>query len=125
MIVLAGVDRLFACSSSAMPRMRRGRLMMKSRIRALRRVASQSHKAVVISFLTILVMGLTMILWAAAAPLAASVLAVTAAVAMSVSVWRLFVRRSPRIRTTEEVKRRLGLPVLAVYVRPLDGGEDV
>ena len=96
---------------------------MKSRIRALRRVAP-SHKAVVISVPTVLVMGLGMILWAGEAPLAASVLVAIAAVGIGFFVGLFVVRRSPRIRTAEDVKRRLGLPVLATYVRPLDERED-
>ena len=97
---------------------------MKSRIRALRRVALPSRKVVVIFVPAVLVMGLAMIFWAGEAPLAASVLVGIAVVGIGFFVGLFVVRRSTRLRTADDVKRRLGLPVLATYVRPLDERED-
>ena len=65
-----------------------------------------------------------MIFGAGEAPLAASVLVAIAAVGIGFFVGLFVVRRRSRIRTAEDVKRRLGLPVLATYLRPLDEGKD-
>ena len=84
--------------------------------RALKRAALLHWKAFAVSLLAaIALVVLAMVLWPGGAPLAVPVIGAVAALAISVLVPWLLARRQPYIRTVEDVKRTLRLPVVARY----------